>query len=86
MTYQERSKIRVLVNKPYHRSWHDTQQAKDGFCTVTGTPPQHRATRSLYVRDSAGEQWWIAACDEHVPPDAEEDHELGPDDYPQGRL
>ena len=33
------SKYRTLVNKPYHRSWHDTisaPQAKAGFCTVAG--------------------------------------------------
>lgn len=66
------SKVRTLIKKPYHRVWHDTEKAKAGFCTVTGVGPPHRAKWSLYVRDSERQEWWIAACDDHVPPDAEE--------------
>jgi hypothetical protein len=34
-----RVEYRTLLDKPYHRSWHDTTgapQAKAGFCTVAG--------------------------------------------------
>jgi hypothetical protein len=70
------SKDRTLVNKPYHQSWHDTisaPQAKAGFCTVAGVEHPHRATRSLMVRDSKGGECWVAACDDHVPPMADDE-------------
>jgi hypothetical protein len=73
------SKYRTLLDKPYHRSWHDTTgapQAKAGFCTVAGVEKPHRATRSLYVRDSKGGECWVAACDQHVPPMADDDQEV----------
>jgi hypothetical protein len=71
------SKYRTLINKPYHRAWHDTgaPQAKDGFCTVGGVEKPHRATRSLMVRDSKGGESWVAACDQHVPPMTDDDGE-----------
>jgi hypothetical protein len=31
---------------------------------------RHPATRSLLVRESTGKEVWVAACDDHVPPDA----------------
>jgi len=65
------SKYRTLLNKPYHRAWHDTREAKQGLCTVAGVEQPHRATRSLQVRDSKGNEAWVAACDDHVPPMAE---------------
>lgn len=65
-----RVEVRTLLNKPYHRTWHDSSEAKQGLCTVAGVEPPHRATRSLKVRDSKGGEAWVAACDDHVPPDA----------------
>jgi hypothetical protein len=64
------SKYRTLRSRPYHRSWHDSPQAKKGLCTVAGVERPHPATRSLLVRDSSGNEVWVAACEDHVPPNA----------------
>jgi hypothetical protein len=67
-----KSKYVTLRKHPYHRVWHDTisaPQAKAGFCTVVGSIENpHRAAFSLFVRDSKGNECWLAACKDHVPP------------------
>jgi len=66
------SKYRTLRSRPYHRAWHDSAEAKKGLCTVAGVERGHRATRSLLVRDTKGNEVWVAACDDHVPPMADD--------------
>jgi hypothetical protein len=66
------SRYRTLRSRPYHRSFHDSAPAKRGLCTVAGVEHDHLATRSLLVRDSHGGEVWVAACEQHVPPMAED--------------
>jgi hypothetical protein len=66
------SKYRTLRRWPWARTFHDgNPKAQQGLCTVAGVEVPHRARWSLKVRDKSGEVF-VAACDEHVPPDAEE--------------
>lgn len=66
------SRYRTLRKFPWARTFHgqSSQPAKDGFCTVKGGPPWHRAKWSIYVQ-SAREKCWLASCDVCLPPMAE---------------
>jgi hypothetical protein len=67
------SRYRRLRTEPYHRIHHEHGRAKDGYCTMKGTRPWHRAEWSIWVQSTVdGHKCWLAACTEHLPPMAEE--------------
>jgi hypothetical protein len=50
-------------------TFHDgNPKAQQRLCTVAGVQQPHRAQWSLMVKETTGNQVWVAACDEHVPP------------------
>ena len=55
--------------RPWSRTYHQSQRAKDGYCTVTGARPWHRAKWSILVKSTNdGHECDLASCDEHLPP------------------
>jgi hypothetical protein len=67
------SRYRTLKKFPWARTFHgeSSQRAKDGFCTVTGVC-ERRARWSIWAK-SPDDECWLAACDEHVLPMADDD-------------
>jgi hypothetical protein len=66
------SKYRTIRKWPWARAFHDgNPKAQQGLCTVAGVEQSHRARWSVKVRQTTGGAAWVAACDEHLPPQEE---------------
>ena len=64
---------RTIYRRPWHPTFHDLRSpGKRGLCTVAGVEIPHPAKWSIQVRQQTGEEIWYAACNDHVPPPAEE--------------
>lgn len=63
------SKYRPVLKGPWARAFHSgNPKARQQLCTVAGVEQPHRARWSLKVKETTGNQVWVAACDTHMPP------------------
>jgi hypothetical protein len=65
------SKYRTALKRPWARTYHDgNPKAQQRLCTVAGVEQPHRARWSLKVKETTGNEVWVASCDAHTPPRA----------------
>jgi len=63
------SKYQTVLKRPWARAFHSgNPKAQQQLCTVAGVEQPHRARWSLKVKETTGNEVWVAACDAHVPP------------------
>ena len=63
------SKYRTVLKRPWARAFHSgNPKAQQHLCTVAGVEQPHPARWSLKVKETRGNEVWVAACDAHVPP------------------
>ena len=68
-TSRYESKYRTVHKRPWARAFHSgNPKAQQRLCTVAGVEQPHRARWSLKVKDTTGNEVWVAACAAHVPP------------------
>lgn len=64
------SKYRTIDKRRWARTYHSgNSKAQQGHCTVAGVEQPHRARWSVRARETTGGEVWVAACDEHLPPE-----------------
>jgi hypothetical protein len=63
------SRYRTVLKRPWARTYHSgNPKAQQQLCTIAGVEKPHKARWSLKVKETSGNEVWVAACDAHIPP------------------